>query len=197
VLTAIAMVVYGDDYRFGYNFLSELGATHTWSGTPNHAAAVLFGIALASLGCAFVAFAGAWRTFAFARGRARAAGIASQLFGTTSGAAFVAVAVTPVNLALDLHNGLVIAAFGLLFLYAATMTFVWWRNGAAGAQLAASVAYLLLVGVYLGLAVYVAGDGHLTEHGRVMLVISQKIVAGASMLYIAYMTVVMRAMIAP
>jgi hypothetical protein len=90
----------------------------------------------------------------------------------------------------------VIAAFGLLFLYAATMTFVWWRNGAAGAQLAASMAYLVLVGVYLGLAVYVAGDGHLTAHGRVMLVISQKIVVGASMLYIAYMTVVMRAMIA-
>ncbi len=99
VLTAIAMVVYGDGYRFSHNFLSELGATTTWSGTPNHAAAVLFGIALAGLGSAFVAFAGAWRAFAFARGRARGAGIASQLFGTASGTAFVAVAVTPVNLA--------------------------------------------------------------------------------------------------
>ncbi len=91
-----------------------------------------------------------------------------------------------------------IAAFVLLFLYAAAMTFTWWRNGAAGAQLAASVAYLVLVGVYLGHAVYVAGDGHITEHGRVMLVISQKIMAGMSMLYIAYMTVVTRrAMIGP
>ena len=56
MLTAIAMAVYGDDYRFGHNFLSELGATYTWAGTPNHPAAVLFAIALAGLGCAFVAF---------------------------------------------------------------------------------------------------------------------------------------------
>jgi len=192
VLTAIAMVAYADGYSFTNNFLSELGATHTWAGTPNHVAALLFALALGGLGCAFVAFAGAWRAFAFARGRARGAGIASQLFGTASGAAFVAVALTPVDLRLDLHNALVIAAFGLLFLYAAAMTFTWWRNGAAGAQLAASIAYLLFVGVYLGLAVYVAGDGHITERGRVMLVISQKIMAGASMVYIAYMTVVTR-----
>ena len=54
----------------------------------------------------------------------------------------------------------------------------------------------VLVGVYLGLAVYIASDGHITEHGRGMLVISQKIMAGASMVYIAYITLVTRAMIA-
>src|SRR5438045_2679159 len=107
VLTTIAMAIYPGGYRFTENFLSELGATRTWTGEPNHAGTVLFGIALGTLGVAAIGFAGAWRDFAFARGRARAVGLAGQLFGTASGEAFLAVAVTPVNLALDLHNTLV------------------------------------------------------------------------------------------
>src|SRR5439155_11545077 len=122
VLTAIAMQLYPGGYRFFMNFLSELGATRTWEGEPNHGGAVLFAIALGTLGIAMVAFAGAWRDFAFAKGRARVFGIAGQLFGTLSGGAFLAVAATPVNLALDVHNGMVVAAFGLLLGYVACLT---------------------------------------------------------------------------
>src|SRR5262245_40923343 len=131
VLTTIAMRVYAggtvadqssSGYDFFNNFFSDLGATYSWSGAPNRAASVLFGIALGSLGAAFVAFAGTWRAFAFARGRARAAGIAAQVFGTLSGTAFVVVALAPVNRAINVHNAAVVSAFGLLLGYAACMT---------------------------------------------------------------------------
>jgi len=192
-LTTIAMRVRAGGYDFFANFLSELGATRTWTGQPNHPAAVLFGIALGTLGVAFVAFAGAWRAFAFARGRARVAGIVGQLFGTTSGIAFLAVAVTPVNLALDLHNAFVIAAFGLLLGYAVSMTIVWSRNGATVAQLASCAGYVLVVCTYVAAVVVAVREGVGTEHGLRILVVSQKLVAYASMLYIGYLTVTIRA----
>ena len=200
-LTAIAMAVYAggttaDPWSSGYdftgNFLSDLGATRAWSGAPNHASSILFGIALGSIGLAFIAFAGAWRAFAFTRGRAVIAGLAAQLFGTASGAAFVGVAVTPVNRALDLHNTFVLAAFGLLLCYAACMTLVWWRNGATRARVATSVAYLLLVCAYVAVVVVAVRAGVWTERGRILMVVSQKVIVGASMLYVAYLTLATR-----
>ncbi len=188
VLVVAAMFVFPGGYDFAMNFLSELGGTRTWTGQGNLPGAVLFSIALATLGLAFVAFAGAWRAFAFARGRARPAGVAAQLFGTGSGAAFVAVAVTPVNVALDLHNTFVVAAFGLLLGYAAAMTFVSWRNGIARGQLVASASYLVLVAAYFAVVAYGVSAGIATEHGRRILVLSQKAIVGVSMLYIAYLT---------
>lgn len=188
VLCTVAMAVYADHYDFTFNFLSELGATRGWSGAPNHAAMVLFSIALGSLGLAVIVFAGAWRAFAFGRGRAREVGLVSQAFGTGSGAAFVAVALTPVNLALDAHNTFVVAAFGLLLGYAASTTLVWWKNGATRVQLAASLAYVLLVGVYFAVVAVAVQTGVATPHGREILVVSQKAIAGVSMLYVAYLT---------
>jgi hypothetical protein len=183
-LVAVAMLLYAEPYHFSQNFLSELGMTRTWSGTPNHVSSVLFGIALASVGAAFIAFAGAWRAIAFDHGRARAAGIAAQIFGTASGAAFVAVAVTPVNLAMDAHNTLVLCAFGLLFGFAASLTILVARNGATRTRLAATGSYLLAVAVYFASVMYAVRHGM----DREMLVLSQKAIAGASMLYIAYFT---------
>ena len=157
---------------------------------------MLFAIALATVGFATVAFAGAWRAFAFARGRARAAGIAAQVCGTASGLAFAGVAATPMDRALDLHNLLVLAAFGFLLCYAASMTLVMWRNGASRARLVTSVAYLLVVCAYLGTVLVAVRTGIATERGLVMMVLSQKIVAGASMLYVAYLTVATRRQLA-
>jgi hypothetical protein len=188
VLTTIAMYVYAEHYEFSFNFLSELGATRTWAGAPNHPSAVLFGLALGGVGTGFIGFAGAWRAFAFERKRARAAGIAAQLFGTASGAAFVAVAVTPVNVALELHNTFVLAAFGLLLCFAASMTILIARNGATLARMLASVWYLLVVAGYVAVVAYAVRVGVVTERGHRLLVVSQKIVAAASMLYIAYFT---------
>lgn len=179
-------------YTFTANFLSDIGATRSWSGESNVVSSVLFGIALGSLGAAVIAFAGAWRAFAFERGRARFAGIAAQVFATTSGAAFVGIAVTPANLALDLHNGFVIAAFGLLLGFAASMTILTWKNGATRTRLATSVAYLVLVAAYAFVVAGAVRPGGSDEHRLAVLVVSQKIVAGASIVYIAYLTLATR-----
>lgn len=200
-LTAIAMHVYAGGkladpwakgYDFSGNFLSELGATRSWAGQSNTPSAALFTIALGSLGLALVAFSGTWRAFAFDRGRARAAGIASQVLGTASGAAFFAVAVTPVNLALHAHNTFVVAAFGLLLGYSAALTLVWAKNGATRVQLLASGSYVVLVCVYVAVVVYAVSHGAGSARGLEILVLSQKAIAYASMLYVVYLTVATR-----
>ncbi len=197
VLTAIAMVLYAGGtwfdpsasrYELAHNFFSDLGATHAWSGRANYDSAVLFTIALATLGIAFIAFAGAWRAFAFARSRARGAGIAAQLFGTLSGACFIAVSVTPIDHALHAHNTFVVAAFGCLLGYAGSLTIVMWRNGARGAHLVAHGLYLALVMAYVAMVLVAVRRGIATEDGVVVMVISQKVVAYASMLFVAFLT---------
>ena len=201
VLTAIAMHVYAgghllDPWAKGYtffsNFLSDLGATRAHSGHANMPSMVPFSIALATLGIAFISFAGTWHAFAFGKSRWRPVGVASQWCGTASGAAFVAVALTPVNKELHAHNTLVVAAFAFLLLYTVCITSVWVKNGGARAQLAGSVAYLLgaiAYGVVVMMAVR-AGVG--TRRGIGMLVVSQKVFAYASMVYVVYVTLLVR-----
>jgi hypothetical protein len=155
VLTTIAMHFYADGYRFTGNFLSELGMTTTWWGRENHTAALLFSLALGTLGVAFIAFA------------TTETGRAARICGTLSGAAFLAVACVPVNLAMDVHNTLVVAAFAFLLGYAVARR---------------SIGYALAVVVY----------GIVTAtslHDRYTLVVAQKAIAYASMLYIGYVTV--------
>ena len=197
VLTALAMHVYAGGkltdpwakgYDFSGNFLSELGATRSWAGQPNTASAALFTVALGSLGLALVLFSATWRAFAFDRGRARAAGIASQVLGTASGAAFFAVAVTPVNLALHAHNTFVVAAFALLLGYSAALTVVWAKNGATRVQLAASGSYVALVCVYVAVVIYAVTHGAGSARGLEIMVLSQKAIAYASMLFVGYLT---------
>jgi hypothetical protein len=201
VLTTIAMQVYAGGtiwdpwapgYTFGGNFLSELGATRAWSGHDNHASMVLFSLALGTLGVAFVLFAGAWRGFAFANKRGLALGVASRVFGTLSGLCFLAVSVTPINLALQAHNMFVVAAFGLLLGYAVCTTLVWWRNGAGALELAVSFCYVVFVLAYVGVVVYAVRHGTFTEPEYRLLVLSQKAMAYGSMLYIAFVTLRVR-----
>ncbi len=197
VLIAVAMVVYpggtwldprGSRYLLSRNFLSDLGATHVFRGEPNHVSQALFTIAMVTLGGALVAFAWTWRAFAYRLGKARAAGIASALFGTASGAAFAAIPAVPVDVNFALHNRIVVAAFGALLGYAISLTIVMGRNRAGG--LAANVVYLALVLSYFVLVVF--GFELHGERGFALLVISQKAIAGASMVYIAYLTTVIR-----
>ena len=192
VLTTIAMQVYADEHRFFHYFLSELGATRAWSGRPNHAAMVLFSTALAGLGFALVAFAGTWRAIAFHRERARGAGIAAQLFGTFSGAAFVAIACTPVDVALHVHNTLVVVAFGLLLGYTIALTILWAANDAPRMLLAVSALYVLLVLAYAVASGIAVQRGIATLRGRELLVVSQKVMVYASMLYVAFVTLTIR-----
>ena len=185
LLTTIAMRVYPDGYKLTQNFFSDLGATRSWYGHPNHVSAVLFTIALGTLGIAFIVFAGAWRDLG---PKARAAGIVSQVFGTLSGAAFLAVASTPVNLALDLHNAFVVSAFGLLLGFAASLTVVLWKNAAALRLRAVSTIYVVIVLAYVAVVVYALTCGVATLRGREVLVVSQKAMAYLSMLYVVLVT---------
>jgi hypothetical membrane protein len=189
VLSAIAMRLY-PSYQFTENFLSDLGATRTWGGVPNHASAVVFAITVATLGFGFVIFASAWRQYAFAKQRARWLGIASQICGTLSGLAFVGVACTPIDHALDAHNVLVTVAHGLLLVFSICMTILWWRNGAPlGARVAGILYPVMLVGY--GLSVYWAISNDAWAH-RHVLIVGQKIVSYGSVAFIVFITLTIR-----
>nr|MBA3542695.1 hypothetical protein [Deltaproteobacteria bacterium] len=160
----------------------------------NYLSSALFLVALASVGAAFVAFAGSWRAFAFARGRARGAGVASHALGIGSGLAFVGVGVTPFNLALDLHNAFVIAAFSLLLGYVVCVTILLARNQAGAGRVAANLAYLAVVGGYVALVLF--GPTFVTPRGHLLQVTGQKIVIYASMIHVIYLTLTVRRVLA-
>ncbi|MBL0212892.1 MAG: hypothetical protein IPQ07_03340 [Myxococcales bacterium] len=199
VLTPIAMVLYAGGtwfdrstphYQFTGNFLSDLGMTHAFSGRANYPSCALFAISLATVGTSIVAFGWTWRGFAFERGRARIAGQASAVFATLSGLAFLGVAATPFDRALDAHNTFVLAGFGLLPCYVATITYAMWRNGVGGARIAANLAYLALVMGYVGLVV--AGPRLDTPSGHMIQVVGQKTVAYGSMLHVIFLVTTTR-----
>lgn len=199
VLTGSAMVLYAGGtwfdptasrYRFTENFLSDLGMTRAFSGHGNYASSALFALALASLGVATIAFAWCWRGFAFAAERARGAGHVSAGVGTASGLAFIGVAVTPFDRALTAHNTLVVAAFGLLLVYVAALSFVMWRNDVRGARFIANLCYLALVAGYV--ATVVLGPRFDTERGHTVQVVAQKTIVYASMLHVFFLATATR-----
>lgn len=172
-------------YAFAHNFLSDLGMTRTFSGASNYASCALFAVALVALGLGLVAFAWTWRGFAFAQQRARVAGHASAVLGTLCGLAFAGIGLTPFDRAFDLHMTCVFAGFGLLPVYVATLAVVMWRNALRGPLLAASLAYFVVVLAYL--ALLLVGPTLATPRGHTIQVVGQKLVAGASILYILVM----------
>ncbi len=197
LLLAVAMVTYPGGtwldpstprYLLTRNFISDLGATHAFGGEPNHVSQALFSIAMVTLGGALVAFAWTWRAFAYRLGKARAAGIASALLGTASGLAFAAIPAAPVDLDFRIHNDIVIAAFGALLGYVLSLTILMGRNRVG--RFAANAVYLTLVLSYFILVLF-AFRVH-SEAGFELQVISQKAIAGASMVYIAYLTTMVR-----
>lgn len=189
VLTGIAMQLY-PGYQFSAHFFSDLGATWTWAGAPNHASAVVFAITVAVVGIAMVGFAGAWRDYAFSRGRGERIGRTSQLCGTISGIAFFGVACAPMNVVLDLHNLLVVIAFGMLLAFAASMTAVWWKNDAPRGVLIAGSAYLLVLIAFFAAVMWVVATD-LVAHLPV-IVVGQKIAIYSSMAYVAFLTLTIR-----
>ena len=199
VLTAAAMVAYAGGtwyapqaphYRLSGNFLSDLGATRTFAGHANASSCVLFAIALISIGLALIPFAWAWRGWAFARGRAAIAGHASAGLGTVSGLAFTAIALTPVNLALDAHNAFVLTAFGSLLLYMGALTWAMAANGIRGLRLALNFGYLGVVFAYVLTILF--GPAMATEWGFSVQVIAQKIVVYSSMAHVIFLTTTVR-----
>ncbi|HEY4238320.1 MAG TPA: hypothetical protein VGM88_00815 [Kofleriaceae bacterium] len=178
-------------YELTGNFLSDLGMTRAWSGRPNAASSILFGIALASLGGGLVSFAWSWRELGT---RARPAGIASAFLGTASGLCFVGIAVTPFDLALDLHNGFVFGAFGLLLGYVVALCIYMWRNDATAAQKAANLAFVALVLSYVILIFF--GPRLSTHRGWQTQIVGQKLVAFGSVIYVVTMTTLLRRQLA-
>lgn len=199
VLVSIAMAVYAGghyydtaapDYGITRNFLSDLGMTHAWSGRPNTVSAVLFSIALATVGVALIVFSWSWRRFAFARQRARFAGTSSAVLGTASGLAFLGIACTPFDVALTWHNVFVLAAFSMLLGYVVALAVVMGRNGATRVQTAVNLGYVVLVLGYVALIFF--GPRLHTEAGFRVQVVGQKIVAFGSMLHAIVLTTTLR-----
>jgi len=196
VLTVIAMALYPGGtwfdpltthYELTHNFLSDLGATHTFSGHANYPSLAAFALAVVSVGAALIAFAWSWRELA-TRGKARGFGIASAVVGTASGVAFAGIAFAPIDRVLELHNTLVVCAFGLLLAYVAALTIVMWRN--AVGRLGVNVMYVALVAGYVGLVV--AGPRLGTPHGFIVQVIGQKVIVYVSMVQVIYLTTSIR-----
>ncbi len=177
-------------YRFAGNFLSDLGMTRAFSGRTNYVSCGLFAVALATVGIALIAFVWKWREVAGTRGRARWAGHTSAVVGTLSGLAFIGVALTPFDKALDAHNTFVLAAFSLLPLYVATFTYLMWRNGIERSRVAVNVGYLVLVAGYMVLVLF--GPRLDTMNGFTTQVIGQKVIAYGSMLHVLYLAATTR-----
>ncbi|CAN5913657.1 hypothetical protein BH11MYX3_BH11MYX3_17110 [soil metagenome] len=199
VLVGAAMAVYAggsywhaDETGYGLtrNFLSDLGMTRAWSGHANHASAVLFGIALASVGVTLIVFSWTWRRFASMHGRARLAGRMSVAFGTASGISFTGIACTPFDVALHWHNSFVFAAFSLLLGYVVTLAIVMTKNGATRVQNAVNIGYIVLVLGYVALIFFGPRLG--TEHGHRIQVIGQKLIALGSMAHVIVLTTLLR-----
>jgi hypothetical protein len=189
VLTFIAMRLY-PDYRFDGHMFSHLGVTRTWEGQSNYASFGVFLFAVVVLGAALIGFAAAWRDYAFDLGRGRRTGIASQIFGTLSGLCFIGVGLAPMDRVLDLHNALVVIAFGFLLACSACMTVVWWRNGGPRSVLVGGGLYAALLVAFFAVSIWVVTTD-LWKHFRI-LIIAQKIAIYASMSYVVFLTLTIR-----
>ncbi len=184
VLTFVAMLLFsgtpraggGDGYSFFRNFLSELGMTVTFDGTPNMPSTVLFVIALSVAGLGLISYFTA-AGLAYAGSRvARLTGVAGAGFGTLSGIAFIGIAWTPANLTLGVHGIFVNAAF-IAFLIAVLLHLVATLTTPAADNRIAVVfgVFALLLAAYLVLLF----QDHLyeTAEGLILQATGQKIIA--------------------
>lgn len=122
VLTITAMIFYAggnehdptaSGYSFSLNFFSSLGRTVAF-GNPNTFSAVLFFIALLSVGIGMIIFFLSYPRFFTGQLSCRIWSLLGSGFGTVSGLFFIGVAFTPVDLFQDIHVDFVIWAFRLI-----------------------------------------------------------------------------------
>jgi hypothetical protein len=143
------------------------------------------------VGVALVGFAGAWRSFAFARGRNELLGRTSRVIGTASGLAFAGIGLTPWNLAFTAHAACVLVGFGALLAYVGCLTVLLWRNAGSRIVLVANCVYVVVLAAYFALAL--AGPDFSDETGHAVQVGGQKVVVYASMLHLIVLAAAMRA----
>jgi hypothetical protein len=199
VLSTLAMLLFpggtafdasAQHYEFFDNFLSDLGSTVTSAGHANYLSSAMFAVGLGSVGIAMIGFATTWRAYAFARGRGRVFGRASEWVGAGSGLAFLGIALTPWDLLFAPHVLCVFIAFGLLVAFVACITLLLWLNDGDRRLVLASVAYLAALGAYIALGV--AGPGTDSEHGHSVQVTGQKLVVYVSMTYLIVLAAKLR-----
>ncbi len=198
VFTLLGMLLYPGGAKFDHstrsysffgNFFSDLGASVTHAGLDNSASRVLFVLALGGVGVGLLAFAPSWRFIASRRGRAGwpgwVSGVAwvgwcAEACGSGSALCFAGVGVTPWNLHLALHNGLVRLAFSLLLGFVAGLTWVQRAHGWSMSYVRANTAYLVLLGAYVYLLF--RGPSLDVPSGFAFQVVAQKVIAYASIL---------------
>ena len=156
-LTTVAMAVYpggapydvvARHYLFLGNYLSDLGATRTYSGRPNAGSRVLFTIALVAVGASLALFGPVWRAWQ-TRDRGALLGGAATACALLGGCFFVAAAFTPYDRDYNTHTALVRAAFGLVFAFVACLTAIQIRNFAPRTWIGANVIFLIALVAYI------------------------------------------------
>lgn len=175
-------------YSFSHNFLSDLGMTVAYGGQRNLLGAVLFTASLTiiviGLGVSLIGFVRLYSTARAARHLARAA----AAVGFIVCAAFIGVALTPENWALDLHVSFTLFAFRifpfmpLLLAFASLFSIGVPRRVVAGwAALTAVLAgYVVLIGW---------GPPIDTPLGLSVQVSAQKLVVLSSMMIFVYLSI--------
>lgn len=126
------------------NYLSDLGATVTFSGRPNGLPRVLFAAATIVVGGALAWSAPAWRVWN-GRGRAPVATDVTVLGAAVAGVAFAAIGVVPQDRYTRLHIALVDVAFSVLLVFVAALAVVQVRNRAPRVLWIANVAVLAVL----------------------------------------------------
>ncbi len=160
-LTIAAMAVYPGGatfdvvthhYLFFGNYLSDLGATRTYSGRPNTPSRVLFTVALAGVGASLGVFSRAWRAWE-SKGRSALVGGVATACAVLGGCFLVGAAFTPWDRDYDTHTALVRAAFVLIFAFIACLTAIQIRNDAPQGWIVANVISLIALLAYVWITV--------------------------------------------
>jgi hypothetical membrane protein len=192
ILTAGAMLAYPGGARFhhhsrGYmflqNFISDLGASRTYSGRANATSQLLFVVALGLLGLAMIGFSTTWRTIWGRREQGRRFGGVAQAAAVASGVALVGVAVTRWNRGLGPHSASIRLVFGALLVLSVSTLALQLRNAWPAAFVAVNALSLLVLVVY-ELALF-AGPGTDTQSGLEFQVALQKLVVYTAVVNIA------------
>jgi hypothetical protein len=190
-LTLAAMVTYrggsrfdvgARHYQFLGNFFSDLGDTVTYSGRTNMVPRALFAIALIAVGSAFAWSGPVWYAWV-GRTEARVAAILARVVVVPIGIAFAAIGVTPWNRDPGLHLALVRTSFALLLVFVASVLVLQVRNGALRPWLAANLAFVAVLAVYVALVT--VGPSVATVAGMRIQIVAQKLVVYGAVVNLA------------
>lgn len=191
VLTVLAMFLYvgGNEidpsaphYSFSRNFFSTLGLTVAY-GQPNTASAILFFIALMSVGLGLILFFLVYPRYFTGQLSCRIWSLLGSAFGIISGVCFVGVAFTPADLFYDAHVDFVLWAFRLIPIAIVFYTFAILQHRLYPSRNAigfAVFAALLIAYVWL----LTEGPSSKTPDGLLIQAVGQKVIAYTSLLSI-------------